>query len=82
MVAENVDHLILFGSIARGEADRGSDIDLMAEISGKVRVSNLNKIEKIIEKSLGRKYKFDVVVKSWLKPEVIESALNEGLLIF
>ena len=82
LVAENVVQLILFGSVARGEADRGSDIDIMAEISGKVGVSSLSKIEKIIEKSLGRKYKIDVVAKTWLKSEVLESALNEGILIF
>ena len=82
MVAAKVDHLILFGSVARGQADKGSDIDLMADFRGETGVSDLEYIKNLVEGSLGRKYKFDVVPKSWLKSEILESALSEGIKIF
>ena len=77
-----VKHLRLFGSVARVEAGKGSDIDLMADFGGSVELSNIIEARMIAEKSIGREYKIDLVAKYKLKVEVIEAALNEGIEIF
>ena len=77
-----VKHLRLFGSVARGAAGKGSDIDLMADFGGSVELSNIIEARMIAEKSIGREYKIDLVAKFKLKVEVIEAALNEGIEIF
>ena len=78
----NVIHLILFGSTVRGEAGKGSDIDILVDFCSKVEDSDLEKVKEIIEETLGRKYKIDVVAKSRIQVEILKSAINEGIQIF
>ena len=78
----NVNHLILFGSTVRGEAGKGSDIDVLADFCGEVEDSDLEKVKVIIEKNLGRKYKIDVVANSRIQTEILKSAIKEGIVIF
>ena len=77
-----VKHLRLFGSVARGEAGKGSDIDLMADFGGSVELSNIIEARMLAEKSIGREYKIDLVAKYKLKDEIIDVAQSEGIEIF
>ena len=77
-----VKHLRLFGSVVRGEAGKGSDIDLMADFGGSEDLSDFNEACKIAEKSIGKEYKIDFVSKHDLKDEILDAALNEGIEIF
>ena len=81
-VEANLKHLTLFGSVARGNAENGSDIDIMADFGGYVEISVLTAASTIAEKTLGTQYKVDFVEKYGLKKEVIKSVRNEGIEIF
>jgi predicted nucleotidyltransferase len=52
---ENVRHVALFGSQARGEAHPNSDIDLMVEYRPEAKVSlvDLARLQRLLEERLG-----------------------------
>lgn len=80
--SENVIHLSLFGSVARGDAHYGSDIDLLAEYDCGVGITKWGRTEKIAKKVLGEKYKVDLVPAKSLKNEIRESAIKDAIEIF
>ena len=80
--AENVTHLSLFGSVARGDAHYGSDIDLVAEFDCGVGVKKWGRTKKIAIEVLGEKYKIDLVPSKSLKREIRESAMKDAVIIF
>lgn len=77
-----VKHLRLFGSVARGEAGKDSDIDIMADFDGYDNLTDFAEARTIAEKSIGREYNIDFVAKHDVKEEIVEVALNEGIEIF
>ena len=79
---ENIVHLSLFGSVARNEAKRGSDIDLLAEFSCLVGMKKWGKSIDIAQKKLGEKFKIDLIPKKFLRENAYESALNDAIKIF
>jgi predicted nucleotidyltransferase len=70
-VAEEVDELVgilLFGSVARGEADRASDIDIMVFVDGD-RTQARRTVQEIVKdleetKFDGNRYEFETLVES------------------
>ena len=68
--ARGVVGMSLFGSVARNEATRESDIDLLVELdpTGKLTILDLIGIEQDLEKLLGRPV--DLIDRASLKPEV------------
>ncbi|MEO6834096.1 MAG: nucleotidyltransferase domain-containing protein [Chitinophagaceae bacterium] len=72
----------LFGSLARGEENPNSDIDLMVELNDKKKYSlfDLSDISYILEKITRRKV--DLVEKGYLKGFAMESASNELVKIY
>lgn len=68
--------VILFGSVARGEADRASDIDLLVVVEGSKtrgrRTANAVARDIEDERFEGDRYEFEVLVES------VESALRVG----
>lgn len=70
----------IFGSYARGEAKKSSDIDIAVKIENKnISLIDFIKIIKLLEKILKRKV--DLVEYSEIKPRIKEKILNEEIRI-
>lgn len=79
---EGVAALALFGSVARGEAQADSDIDVLIDIEPEAKFSLLNHVgvQQLIEDRLNRKV--DVVRRSGLRPGAGKNILNEAEAVF
>jgi len=81
--AAGVEHLFVHGSYARGMAVRGvSDVDVIAEFDQTRRISLIGRahLENRLTDILG--VKADVADRSLLRPEVLERANRESVLVF
>ena len=80
--AVGVAHLRLFGSVARGDAQAGSDIDVLADFAPAVRVSlvTLGSLQVRLKALLGTDV--DISASAWLRDHVRERALQESVLVF
>lgn len=65
----------LFGSIARREADDGSDVDILVEIGGNPGLLELSALKLDLEEALGRSV--DVVTYGSLHPRVRSAAVED-----
>jgi len=65
----------LFGSIVRGEAKRGSDIDILIEFRGRKSLLDLAGLELELEKKLRKKV--DVLTYNSIHPLIRERILKE-----
>ena len=74
-----VETLGFFGSYARGEQKKKSDIDVLVEFSQPNRIDLFDfiELEEFISKKLG--IKVDLVTKSALKPMIKEQILKETI---
>lgn len=71
----NVKRAAVFGSFARGEAKKNSDIDILVEFKGEKSLLDLVGLELELEKSL--KKKVDVVTYGSLHPLLKDIILKE-----
>ncbi len=71
----HVQTLGIFGSVARGEARRNSDIDILVEFSRPIGFFAFIELEHRLSKILGKKV--DLVSKPALKPIARQSILHE-----
>jgi predicted nucleotidyltransferase len=81
--AAGVEHLFLHGSYARGTAIREvSDVDVIAEFDRAKRLSLIGRahLENRLTDILG--VKADLADRSLLRPEVLEQANRESVLVF
>jgi hypothetical protein len=71
----------LFGSVARGEDNKKSDIDLMISFENKKKVSlfDLIHIKHYFEDLLGKK--IDLVHKPMIRPSLKKQIIKEAILI-
>lgn len=69
----------IFGSFARGEAKKNSDIDLLVKIEKDISLLDFVGLKLEIEETLGKK--IDLVEYNTLKPFIRERALKEQLVI-
>lgn len=69
----------LFGSFARGETKRGSDIDLLVDIGKSISLLDFVGLKLELEDALGRKV--DLVEYGALKPRLRESILKEQVVL-
>lgn len=67
----------VFGSIARGEADRQSDIDFLVELEAGRSLLDLGGLQMELESLLGRRV--DVVTPRGLKGRIRERVLREAV---
>lgn len=75
-------HAAVFGSVARGDAVSGSDIDVLVKLGPAAHVSlfELAAIERRLAEILGRKV--DVVSKRGLRPGLDDSILADAVIAF
>ncbi len=69
-------NLRIFGSVARGEADDASDVDLLVDASKGTSLIDLIGFQRELQELLGRKV--DVVTPAGLPPEIRARALAEA----
>ena len=72
-----IEEIGIFGSYLRGEAKKGSDVDILVEFKRQAKISLLDFVE--LENYLGDLLgvKVDLVEKSALKPRIGKQILNE-----
>ncbi|MFH1235612.1 MAG: nucleotidyltransferase family protein [Parcubacteria group bacterium] len=68
--------IALFGSFARGEARRNSDIDILVEFNRPVGLFEFARLKLYLEKKLGREV--DLVTPEALRKEMREDILREA----
>ncbi|MDP1749916.1 MAG: nucleotidyltransferase family protein [Reyranella sp.] len=78
--ALGVVRLALFGSVMRGEAGPGSDIDVLVDIPAPSGLVQLANIRHVIEDAVGRPVDLGTVAS--LKPQVRASVLAEARYVF
>jgi len=71
--------LAVFGSLARGEATRDSDVDLLVQAPGGTSTFDFLRFRRLIEKVLGREV--DLVSYGGLKPAVDNDIRREAVLL-
>ncbi|NUO80296.1 nucleotidyltransferase family protein [candidate division KSB1 bacterium] len=76
----NVAQLGVFGSMARGEADEQSDIDLLMEFSKPTSLLGLIGLEQQLEHAFGRM--IDLLTKAALSPYLRDRILQELRVIY
>ena len=72
--------ILLFGSMARGEADEESDIDLLVEFSKPISLLRLVALERELSSALGRKA--DVLTEAAISPYLRERIRSEARVIY
>ena len=79
---EGVTTLSLFGSLARGEAQADSDIDVLIEVDPKADFDllDLSGVQHLIEDRLNRKV--DVLMRDEIRPEFEQRILREAEAVF
>lgn len=75
--AHHVSHVRVFGSVARGEDDDVSDIDLLVDLEPGADLFDLAALDVELEKLLG--HPVDIVPTRMLKPHVAPSALSDAV---
>jgi uncharacterized protein len=80
--AAGILHLRVFGSVARGEASQGSDVDLLAEFdkSSKRTLLTVSRLENRLGDLLGTKV--DLSSAEWMREPIRQKALSEAVLAF
>lgn len=80
--AAGIVHLRLFGSVARGDASRASDIDLMADLdqTKSYTLVSVGRLETRLRDILG--VKVDLSSADWMREPVRTRAIREAVLAF
>lgn len=71
----HVKKLGVFGSMARNEARKESDVDVLVEFKSPIGFFDFIRLENYLTKTLGRKV--DLVTKKALKPTIKDDILND-----
>lgn len=80
LVKGGVKRAAIFGSFARGDATKNSDIDLLIEFKGKSKsLLDLAGLKIQLEESLGRKV--DLITYNSLHPSLRDRILSEQVII-
>jgi predicted nucleotidyltransferase len=82
LTAAGIFHLSIHGSAARGEASVNSDVDLIAEFDHSSPLSLFSKVhlENRLTDILG--VRTDLADRGLLRPEVLERAQREAIIVF
>jgi hypothetical protein len=74
-----VKSLAIFGSVARGEASGGSDIDLLVEFDRPVGLFEFIRLKYALEELTG--FRVDLVTPDALRPALREAILSEAVYV-
>lgn len=71
-----VSNIRVFGSVARGEDKMGSDVDLLAAIESHISLMDLVRLEKSLEKEVGKKVQIisDRAINKHIKQQILSEA--------
>jgi hypothetical protein len=75
----NVKEMGLFGSVARGEEENSSDIDILVEFSSPIGFFDFIRLEDFLSGILGKKV--DLVSKKAIKPIIKNDILEETIYV-
>ena len=75
----NIQKASIFGSVARGESTKSSDIDILIEMSDEASLLDFIEIKFEIEEKLG--HNIDLVEFNAIKPALKSSILNDQVVI-
>jgi uncharacterized protein len=76
--ARGVKSLALFGSVARGEGDQSSDVDVMVELNKPIGLFGLSDLKHMIEQMLGVE-KVDLITREDIHPALKDLILREAI---
>jgi predicted nucleotidyltransferase len=79
---QGITGLYLFGSVARGEAIKGSDIDLAFDATPDPSFSLIDQSRSARQISTVLGCKVDFVERDWLRPRIAEHAQRDMIQIF
>lgn len=71
----NVEKIGVFGSVARGDNDEASDVDMLVKLSEPIGIFKFIKLEEYLSQLIGNKV--DLVTQQALKPAIKESIMQE-----
>ena len=75
--SHDVKHAAFFGSLARGEQNESSDVDILVEFNGRKSLLNLIELQLDIEDALG--VHADVLTYDSLVPSIKERVIKEQI---
>lgn len=75
--ARDVRSLLVFGSVARGEARSDSDVDLMVEFAGPTTLTGFGELTRFLESNLP--VPVDLTTVGGLHPFIRDSVLEEAI---
>ncbi|OGM30194.1 hypothetical protein A2630_03145 [Candidatus Woesebacteria bacterium RIFCSPHIGHO2_01_FULL_44_10] len=75
----NISQIGIFGSVARGESDQASDIDLLVEFSKPISFFKFVDLEDRLSQVTGEKV--DLVTKNALKPPIKDEILKQTIYV-
>ena len=76
----DIEVLLLFGSVARGEDTEQSDVDLLVRFSERKSLLDLVRIEREFSEALGRKV--DLLTEGSLSPYLRDQLLGEAAVLY
>ncbi|MFH1841046.1 MAG: nucleotidyltransferase family protein [Candidatus Shapirobacteria bacterium] len=77
---QGVTKAAIFGSVARGEAKKNSDVDMLIKFSGKKSLLDLVRLQYVLEDKLGKKV--DLLTYDSIHPRLKDIILNEQQVIY
>ena len=80
LLKHGVKKIAIFGSYARGEAKRGSDIDIIVEFSKRKSILDIVGIEQELSDNLG--INVDLLTEKSISPYLIDSIRKEMIQIY
>ena len=76
----DVEKIGLFGSVARGEATKESDLDILVKFSKRKSLLEVIKLERELTETLGRKV--DLLTEKSISPYIRDNILNDLMIIY
>ena len=70
----------IFGSMARGENTKNSDIDILYQLEGAIGLFNLVRMKENLEEKLNKKV--DLVSEKYIHPKLKPNIMNEVKIIY
>lgn len=78
--ANGISRLVLFGSVARGEASPSSDIDLIADLPPDATLLDMVRLEREFSAALGRTV--DLLTEDSISPYIMQDIEDDLLVLY